>query len=370
MPKNKDGLVGDFGTGTIATSQRQHRSFRKARAFVRALGLHNRNEWFEYCQGRLKDKGNKPDDIPANPNVIYRNKGWISMGDWLGTGWVAPEFRIYRPFKEARTFVHRLKLKNIAEWKKYCKGELPRKGRKPDDIPSKPDGTYRNRDGIKGDWFGTGFVAVFLRKYRSFRKARKFAHGLNLKSQKEWFAYCKGKLPDKGYLPDDIPVAPHGSYKNKGWVSWGDWLGTGYIADQLKEYRPFYKARAFVHNLKLKSGAEWSKYCKGQLKGKGRKPEDIPNAPQHTYKDKGYISKGDWLGTGTVATRFRKYRPFKRARAFVRKLGLRSETEWRKYRKGELKGYAKKPEDIPSNPNRTYKIKGWVSWPDWVGKQK
>ena len=24
------------------------------------------------------------DDIPAAPNRIYKDKGWVSMGDWLG----------------------------------------------------------------------------------------------------------------------------------------------------------------------------------------------------------------------------------------------------------------------------------------------
>ena len=40
---------------------------------------------------------------------------------------------------------------------------------------------------------------------------------------------------------------------------------------------------------------------------------------------------GDWLGTGTIASYLREYRSFKEARAFVRSLGLKSETEWRAY---------------------------------------
>jgi len=33
----------------------------------------------------LKDKGKKPDDIPDVPNQGYKNKGWVSWPDWLGT---------------------------------------------------------------------------------------------------------------------------------------------------------------------------------------------------------------------------------------------------------------------------------------------
>ena len=58
---------------------------------------------------------------------------------------------------------------------------------------------------------------------------------------------------------------------------------------------------------------------------------------------------GDWLGTGTVAFDLRQYRSFKKARAFVHRLGLKSETEWRDYCKS-----GKKPNDIPANPIKTY----------------
>ena len=57
------------------------KSFNESRAFVQTLDLKSYSEWREYC----KSDG-KPDDIPKNPQVVYHNKGWISWGDWLGTG--------------------------------------------------------------------------------------------------------------------------------------------------------------------------------------------------------------------------------------------------------------------------------------------
>ena len=71
---------------------------------------------------------------------------------------------------------------------------------------------------------------------------------------------------------------------------------------------------------------------------------------------------GDWLGTGTIAPRLREYRSFKEARAFVRRLGLKSQCEWRAYCKS-----GKKPDDIPANPNRTYAKAGWAGMGDWLG---
>jgi hypothetical protein len=76
----------------------------------------------------------------------------------------------------------------------------------------------------------------------------------------------------------------------------------------------------------------------------------------------GWVSWGDWLGTSRVSNRRRKFWSFVKARAFVRNLGLESETDWREYRKS-----GKKPDYIPSNPNRTYADSGWTGMGDWLG---
>ena len=57
----------------------------------------------------------------------------------------------------------------------------------------------------------------------------------------------------------------------------------------------------------------------------------------------------------------KKFRDFESARNFVKSLGLRSKTEWKKYIKSGTK-----PNDIPSAPNQEYK-KQWKGWGDWVG---
>ena len=71
-----------------------------------------------------------------------------------------------------------------------------------------------------GDWLGTGAIASRDREFRTYKNARKFAHSLKLKSRREWENYCK-----IGKIPVDIPRNPARFYKNKGWISWGDWLG-------------------------------------------------------------------------------------------------------------------------------------------------
>ena len=71
--------------------------------------------------------------------------------------------------------------------------------------------------------------------------------------------------------PEDIPANPYQTYKDQGWQGFGDWLGTGAIANFNKKYRSFEEARKFVHTLQLKNQKEWSQYCKGEM---DPKPED------------------------------------------------------------------------------------------------
>jgi hypothetical protein len=136
----------------------------------------------------------------------------------------------------------------------------------------------------------------------------------------------------------------------------GDWLGTGAVAAQLRQYRSFKKTRAFVRGLGLKSRDE-NAYTKS-----GKKPADIPANPYSTYAEAGWSGWGDWLGTGAVAAQLRQYRSFKKARAFVRGLGLKSQREWNAYTKS-----GKKPADIPANPYGTYAEAGWSGMGDWLG---
>ena len=117
---------------------------------------------------------------------------------------------------------------------------------------------------------------------------------LGLKSQRNWRDYCRS-----GKKPDDLPAAPHQTYKDDGWAGMGDWLGTGIVANRLRRYRPFEKARSFARDLGLKSQSDWFAYCKS-----GKKPHDIPTAASVVYSEGGWVSWGDWLGTGVVAPRY------------------------------------------------------------------
>ena len=354
--------------GAASTIHRvNHRPFHEARAFARDLGLKTTREWKAYCRGDLAKLGARPHDIPASPAVIYRGKGWNGWRDWLGTEGKVRHRREYRAFKAARTFARRLRLKNSAEWKSYCQGELlHRTGLPPADIPARPASIYRGRGWISwGDWLGSGYVATAKRRYRPFKQARVFARALELLSHSQWEDFCRGDLPGRGSLPNDIPANPRVVYNGTGWRSWPDWLGSANLP-RAREFRSLVRARRFVRSLGLETWNAWLSYCRGDLKELGEKPSDIPSCPWLVYKEQGWISRTDWLGAIALGP----FRPFSEARAFVRALDLKDTIEWKAYSRGALPRAGKRPSDIPAHPDSVYRDQGWISWRDWIGIQR
>ena len=338
--------IGDWlGNNHQSNRYAEYKSYADAQQFVQTLNLKNLGDWRKYCAS-----GNKPKDIPSAPQHTYKNKGWKNLGDWLGTGTIASQQKKYRSFDEARTFVQSLHLKNDNEWRDFYMSDA-----RPVDIPTAPNVVYKTEWRGLGDWLGTGTISPKekSKKYWSFEKAKKFVHGLELKSQKDWKEYCK-----TGNKPESIPVAPWQSYKNKGWISLDDFLGHGKISNYSKRFLPFEEARSFVRSLGLSGENEWEQYCKT-----GKKPENIPYHPDRSYKNKGWISFGNYFGTGTVSVKekSKKYWSFEKARKFMHSHHLKNDREWREFSKS-----GKRPEGIPTNPRKVYGEE-WISLGDWLG---
>ena len=317
--------------------------FEEAREFVRGLGLKSQNEWFEYCVSEKKHL-----NVPRNVYHTYKEKGWISWGDWLGTGNIANFNKKYRSFEEARIFAQKLKLLNAKEWINYAKSN-----EKPIDIPSSPQNTYKEKGWISfGDWLGTGRIADNKKIFINFVDARKYARNLKLTKKESWNEHCKSTS-----FPINIPKKPNEKYKNNGWSGWGDWLGTDSIATFNRTYKSFDEAREYIRSLNLSNQNDWRNLIKS-----GKLPIDIPSAPNTVYKDKGWISLGDWIGTGKIANKNLFFLDFKDARNFVHKLNLKNRSEWNDYCKS-----TNKPSNIPNSPQTTYKNKGWKNVGDWLG---
>lgn len=317
--------------------KKRKKNFNEARKFARSLKIKNWKEWREYCKS-----GNKPDNIPANPNVVFQNE-WKGTGDWLGTGAIANKYKSFRSFIDARKFVNNLGIKNQREWATYSKS-----GKKPHDIPSDPQTHFKNKRWISwGDWLGSGTVdpQELSKNFLVFSKARKIIHSKNFKSGRDWKNYTKDSK-----FPKDIPKAPGQFYKNKGWKGMGDWLGTNIVATRNRKYLPYKEAREYILPLKLTNEGNWRIFRKS-----GKLPSNIPSNPNRTYKNKGWQGMGDWLGTGNISSRklSQKFLSFNEARTEARKLAIKYNLKnWEDWVKAKQEGII--PQNIPSNPNRIY----------------
>jgi hypothetical protein len=249
----------------------KYRSFEDARTFARSLGIAGQREWQEYSRSDAR-----PSDIPGSPDSLYRDQGWAGIKDWLGA---PPRYR-FRTFEDARSYVWTLGIKSQGEWSKYCKS-----GGRPSDIPAAPSKVYKLQGWASwGDWLGTGYVSLSKRNFWLYEDARDFVRSLGIKTERQWREYCRS-----GNRPIEIPSIPNLVYKDRGWAGLGDWLGTGVIAHQNREWAPFEEARAFVRSLNLKSFGKWREYCQS-----GALPANIPTDPARIYKDHGWAGMGDW----------------------------------------------------------------------------
>ena len=147
-----------------------------------------------------------------------------------------------------------------------------------------------------------------------------------------------------------MPYNPDVVYKNKGWISWVDWLDPKVINRNIP-FMDFQKAREIIRSLSLGGWKEWRTHCSS-----AEKNPLIPRHPETIYKDKGWIDWYDWLGK-----EIKKYRAFKDTKKFVRELGIKSSFEWAKYCTS-----GNKPDDIPSYLGDYYEE--WNGWYDFLGK--
>ena len=256
----------------------------------------------------------------------------------------------WMPFSEARAFAHTLNLKGNKEWYTYCKS-----GKISPDLTTIPQRVYQGK-GWKSwsDWVGT-HRAGWKQTYLPFNEARDFVQSLDIDTNRTWKIYCKS-----GQKPTNIPGHPQRIYKDEGWSSIGDWLGNGKISYSMINYRSFEDARAYVHVLKLKGNKEWKEYCRS-----GKKPHDIPSGPDKMYADHGWKGIGDWLGTNSIYQGIKgssKFISHDEARVFVHTLNLLNEENWKDFCKS-----GNKPVYIPTNPQISYKDKGWMGFDDWLG---
>ena len=201
--------------------------------------------------------------------------------------------------------------------------------------------------------------------YADYSEAKKFVNNLKLHSTKQWQKYCDNEFKNLPEKPIDIPVNAGGYFRKIGkWNGWGEFLGTGRIADHLKVYWSFSKARKYLHNLRLEKYEDFETIVKdGQL------PPEIPSSLISYKKDKRWKGNRDFVGVDyKFGSKYLKYITYNEAKILAHKSKLKTSDEWYLYTKKKTDHKIKKPANIPTIPNAYYKNKGWKGWKEFLGE--
>ena len=310
----------------------------EAYKIVHLLELNSEDEWEAYCKS-----GDKPTNIPFEPQLTYADAGWQDFDAWLGTA-------SRMPFPEAIRTIHALKFKDAKEWETWCHS-----GKRPINMPSDPASAYKGAGWQDmAVWLGLKPSAVAsdgsVEGFLPFADALAAVRPLQLTNQTEWRA-----LGRSGKRPKGVPAQPGQVYKNDGWKGYDHWLGTG----NHEQFLPFEEALQVAQSFKMRTKVEWEAWC-----GRGERPSDIPSNPDQVYRITGWQGYGHWLGTGNIntGTKQRSFLPFKDALKFARALKLVTREDWNAFSKG-----GKRPSGIPSRPDQVYHENGWQGYRHWLG---
>ncbi len=236
--------------------------FTEARAFARSLGFHSPNEWRQWCR-----EGKRPRTVPPDPWRAYPTE-YRGFADWLG--YPPRNCRgIKMLFADAREYVRSLGLGSAKDWYVWAASEKRLRS-----MPSNPEEAYPTEWAGWRDWLGHERIIML-----PFSVARRQARRLGLRTSREWIAWTRS-----GKRPRNIPCKPENTYESC-WRGFPDWLGYKPV-----KWLQFYRARRQVHELGLRSCAEWFRWATSD-----RRPKNVPSSPPKVYRPY-WRGWRDWLG--------------------------------------------------------------------------
>lgn len=186
-----------------------------------------------------------------------------------------------------------------------------------------------------------------LKYHISYEECKKWVkENVDIKSKNEWYNNL-----DK--LSDHIPKNPRQRYKNDGWVSWGDFLGTGRISDNYVNYLTYDEAKKIIHLLNIKKVIDYKNLAKI-----GNIPNNIPNRPERYYEKRGWLDWSDFLGCDIIANQNKNFYDLDIFKTKIKELNIKKMSEYKKYCLSN-----KRDKKMPTNPLTVYKRKHKdVSW--------
>lgn len=181
--------------------------FEEAREYVRNQRFKSVSDWYIY-------RRRKPKYIPNEPDVVYKDFGWINFKDWIGKD--IEYDKKYLHYEEAKRLLKKLKINTKEKWIGFSQNNVEA------NIPQFPDQYYGNSSWVSwDDWLGMAKEKTIPKRFKNFtyKKARQRAMKLQLKSEIQWRDFY-----DKCYPKYDYPLQPKEIF-SKDWISWNHWLG-------------------------------------------------------------------------------------------------------------------------------------------------
>lgn len=186
--------------------------FEPAKLFVRNLNLTCQKDWTKWC----KNNDTKFLKIPTNPNVYYKDTGWMSLSDWLGIKSYKNIRNInYLSYSECKKYVLKnFCITNKTKWAELDKDMLPLF------IPKRPDHVYKNKGWINWEDFLNSSLSPRSKSklFMSFRDAKEYVLSLEFKNEYEYYEFIK-----KNNI-NFLPLRPDSAYSNF-WTGYIDFLG-------------------------------------------------------------------------------------------------------------------------------------------------
>ena len=168
-------------------------------------------------------------------------------------------------------------------------------------------------------------------------------HGIN--SETKWRECVKYNI-----IPKYIPKRPDVVFKNNGWISWGDFLGTTNKKHTIKLIS-YSELKKIANDIKLKSIKCWYNYAR---------LNNLPVNPQLTYQNNGWVNWGEFLGKSYQRVKGEKFLSYEKCKDILKPLKLNSTT---------FNFYIKNNNisNIPKNPSSFFRKRGvWLGWKDFL----
>ena len=184
----------------------------------------------------------------------------------------------------------------------------------------------------------------------TYEECKKIVKKLNIESKNDWF----NNIDE---IPEEIPKYSRQKYLNNGWVSWGDFLGTGRICDNYVDYFSYDEAKKIIKKFSIKKVVDYKNMAKN-----GEIPKKIPNRPERYYKNRGWCGWSDFLGVDIIANQNKVFYDLKTFKEKIKEMGIKTMTNYRKYCLSEYRD-----DKMPTNPLIVYRREQrGVSWVDII----